>query len=135
MISFLKKIVSIKIVKSSKKLIANVMEMSELSEDVNEKKQQLDRLNFNNIYENKDEVYISLSSFMELLDTTDLNVDMLKVTPKCKHITEINKMKSSSIEVYSIVEDGHVVLCPDVKTCEKHKGYKGDTIKITTVRK
>ena len=133
MISFLKKIVSNKKVNSSKKVMTDVMAMSKLSEEVNEKKEELRGLNYKNLLEKKDEMYISVKDFVEFFDTTEIGLDTF--FSKFKHVTEINKIKSTTIDVYTIVEDEHVVLCPDVKACEKHKGYKGDKIKITTIRR
>lgn len=133
MISFLKRIVSNERVESSKKLMGNVKKISKLSEEVNIREDELTYLDYSNLAENKKDMVISLSDCLELLNTTNLSMDT--IVSKCRHITELNDTKCSTIEVYSIVEDEHVVLCPDVKTCEKHKGYKGDKIKITTIRR
>ena len=133
MISFLKKMVSNNKIKSSKKVMDNVKEISELSEEVNIKKEKLEHADYKNLLEVKKDMYFSLSDFLEFFDNTELGIDMFM--SKCKHITELNNIKSSTIEVYTIVEDNHIVLCPDTHTCEKHKGYKGDKIKITTIRR
>ena len=133
MISFLKKMVSNNKIKSSKKIMDNVKEISELSEEVNVKKKKLEQLEYKNLLEMKEDIYVSLSDFLEFYSNTSLGSDLF--IAKGKHLAELNGTKNSTIEVYSIVEDGHVVLCPDTCTCEQHKKYKGDKIKITMIRR
>ena len=133
MISFLKKIIINNKNKLVKKSLNYIKQISELSDEIGIKQQELKNVEHESLLEKKDEMFISLSDFVELLDTKNFDLDV--IVSKCKHISEIDKMKSSTIEVYSIVEDDHVILCPDVSSCDKHKDYKGDKIKITTIRR
>lgn len=133
MISFLKKICSVNIVESSKELVKYIKDTSKLSEEINLKKQEMDHVNYNYYLENKEDMYISLSDFMNLVETPNLSTDIL--ISKCRHVSELGGMKSSTIDVFTIIEDDHVILCPDVNNCEKHKGYVGSKIRITTVRR
>lgn len=132
MISFLKQIFSVNNSEASKNLVEYIKDTSELSKEINQKKQEMHHMEYKNFLENKDEMFIPLSNFMELIETPNISMDT--IVSKCKHISEINKMRSSTIDVFSIIEDDHVVLCPDVNNCKKHKGHMGDKIKITTIR-
>ena len=133
MFKLLKKIIVGKQSKSSKKVVENIKEISVLSDEINVKKQHINELEFSSLLDRKDEIYISLSDFLEFFNKDDIDIGIL--LSKYKHISEILNVKSSTIDVYTIVEDDHVVLCPDVCSCQKHKKYKGDKIKITTVKR
>lgn len=119
--------------KQTKKYYKKLKVLSIMSDDINKKKEELDNLEYELLHEKKDEMFISLSDFLDLLVIKHLKIQ--DILTRCKHVSELDPTKNSAIEVYMIVENGHIVLCPDVKECETHMGYKGDKVKIVSVRK
>jgi hypothetical protein len=117
----------------SKKLIQTMKKMSILSEEIMKKKGELDDIRFSMLVEKKEEMFISLADFLDLIGTENINID--SVIKKCKHLSELDPESSSVAEVFSIVENDHIILCPDTKNCEAHKNCKGDSIKIVMVKK
>lgn len=114
------------------KWLDNVKSLSLLSDDMNKKQKLIDDAAYNLIKQNKEDLYISLSDFFELINDEKLTMDkILKLT---KHKTEITNFDFSAVEVYPIVENDHIVLCPDKENCEQHKNYEGNKIKIVSVR-
>jgi hypothetical protein len=116
----------------SMKWICNVKSLSKLSDDINKKQTLLNDAAYEIIKTNKEDLYISLSDFFELLNDDKLTMD--KILHLTKHKTEINSSNSSVIEVYPIVENDHIVLCPDKDNCDLHKHYEGNKIKIVSIR-
>ena len=114
------------------KWIENVKSLSRLSDEINKKQTLLNDAAYEIIKTNKEDLYISLSDFFELMNDTKLTMD--KILHTTKHKTEINANNSSVIEVYPILENDHIVLCPDKENCEQHKSYEGNKIKIVSVR-
>jgi len=113
-------------------LIDTIKRISIISDEVAKKKSKLDELEYDLMVNNKDEMFISLADFMELINKPNLTIKDIMVS--CKHVSELSKLPISFINVHSIVENDHVVLCPDAKECELHKDYEGSKIKITMVK-
>ncbi len=118
--------------KNVKEYYKKLKVLSIMSDDLNKRKEEIDNLEYQLLHEKKDEMFISFADFLDLLVVKNLKIQ--DILDKCKHVTELDPSKSSVIEVYMIVEKGHIVLCPDIKECEAHKNYKGDKVKIVSVR-
>jgi hypothetical protein len=120
--------------KKTKKFLERVRKISKLSNEIGGKTKELETKEFEIIMESKDSFYISLSDIVDLIKVPNLKMsDILK---KCIHSNDIHPENSSIIEIYAIPEKGgHLVLCSDVKSCDAHKGYNGNKIRITTVRR
>ena len=94
---------------------------------------ELDDSTTSMLKEQSSSLYISISDLIDIVGRKGFTITDL--ISHSRHIAELNSvMAFSTIEVYPIVEDDHVVLCPDTKSCEKHKNYGGDKIKVVTVR-
>ena len=117
--------------KRKDKFFGQMKRVSELSSEIGSKKKLLKREEYDMILDKKDETYLSFTDFLELMDKKDLSIE--DIVKKCHHISELDK-KASVVELYSIVEDNHIVLCTDIHTCEKHKEYTGSKIRIVTMR-
>ena len=118
-----------------KKLFENISNISKFSNTVGEAKKVLKDTQeqeysheFMLLQENSKDYYISLDSFLKLLDKKDLG--LLDIISSCKHVGEINSILGSCVEVFAIPQQDNILLC-----VEKPEGYKGDKIKIITVRK
>lgn len=119
--------------KKTKEFIQTISNMSKLEHEIHQKQEELESIEYNLLMKDKESVFISLSDFISLLDIQNLSLaDILK---KCKHISELQPKNFSIVEVYSIVEDNHIVLCPDITECTKHNSYKGNKIRIVTIRR
>jgi len=116
-----------------KKFLKKMKKLAKLSNEINQKQEELDDVEFQLMHEKKDEMYISLANFLELMNIEKLKVQ--DILTKCKHVSELDPKQSSTIEVHMVVEKGHIVLCPNTDECDIHKGYKGDKVKIVSVRK
>jgi hypothetical protein len=119
--------------RSAKTFIKNVTKMSFLSEEIKSKVNELNNIEYAVLLEDKDNVYISLSDFIDIIKVSNIKIE--DVISKFKHITELKTDHSSTIELYAIPEDDHIVLCPDIKECDRHKDYKGEKTKITSIRR
>jgi hypothetical protein len=119
--------------RDNKEWISNVKKVSKLSHDIAEKVSELSDIENELFLKNKNELYISVIDFLDLM-SKDGKVTIKDIFQICKHASEISTTKTSIIEVYPIVEQDHIVLCPDIKECEVHKNYKGEKIKIVSVR-
>jgi hypothetical protein len=133
MFDFLNNIFSKRDKIDSKSWIESVKRVSSLSHDINQKINELTEVETELFMKNKKDLFISVPDFLELLQR-DEKVTVKDIFKLCKHVSEISSDKSSVIEVYTIVEDDHIVLCSDLKNCEKHKNYKGEKIKIVSAR-
>jgi hypothetical protein len=93
--------------KSKSKLTSYIKDAAELSQDINKKSKKLDEIEYETILEQKNETFISLADFLEIMDKKDISIkDILKV---CKHISELDKSKFSFIDVYPLVEEDKIV--------------------------
>jgi len=113
------------------KTFESTKKLSNLQNDIAAKKKELDSMEYGILLEQKDEVFISLNDFLDLMEIDALSMDVL--LKRCKHISELDK-KSAVTELYSVVEDDHVVLCPNPKECERHKDTVMTKIRIATIR-
>jgi hypothetical protein len=66
------------------------------------------------------------------MNDEDLSMD--KILKATRHKTEITGGDYSIVEVYPIVENEHIVLCPDKDNCDQHRGYEGSKIKIVSIK-
>ena len=113
--------------KSQSKLTSYIKDAAELSQDINKKSKKLDEIEYETILEQKNETFISLADFLEIMDKKDISIkDILKV---CKHISELDKSKFSFIDVYPLVEEDKIVL-----SINKDPSYTGDKIRIVTAK-
>ena len=113
------------------KLLDDIKTISGLSDEIEKKRAKLYSTEYNALLEKKREVFISLGDFLDMMEIP--NLSMQDIVKRCKHVSELDR-HSSIVELYSITEDGHIVLCSDVHTCEKHKAYTGKKIRIATIR-
>lgn len=132
MLPFLRKLFSVKTV-NAKKFLSIVKEMTVLDKEINSKQTQLEEIEFSLITAQKEDVYISLADFLGLINSNELSIKA--IISKCKHISELNSLSFSTVDVYPIIENDHIVLCPDVKECKQHKDFKGEKIKIISIRR
>lgn len=137
MFPIFKKLIKLKEVKEDK-LFEDVQHLSTLSDEISKKNKSMEAMEFSLLTRQKDVTYISLADFLEMIDDPELS--MAKVISKCKHVGQLLRdgrlsKDVSVVEMYSIVEEDHIVLCNDVTTCEKHKDYSGDKIRILTARR
>ena len=125
--------------KCADKLFCNIQHISKLSNEIEQKKKQIDDIDYEMFNEQKDDVYISLTDFLELIDAPMISIE--KVLSKFKHVCELNGLykditkKVSVVEMYSVVEDSHIVLCSDPANCEEHKHFAGTKLRIITARR
>lgn len=117
---------------SNAKWLDSVKSLSVLSNDINKKQNLLNDVAYKLISENKEDLYISLATFLDLINDEKLTMD--KILSSAKHKTEISGSNFSVVEVYPIVENEHIVLCSDKDNCQLHKHYQGNKIKIVSVR-
>lgn len=116
-----------------KKIFSDIKELSILSNEAGKAKSSLDNKELEILMRQKDELFMSLSDFLEFFDNSNLKLN--DVLCKFKNITEL-KATASVVEMYAITDDsGHIVLCPNTQLCEKHQNYAGQKIRIVTVRK
>jgi len=116
----------------AKDIIEKISKISILTDEISNKNKELLSIQSDIYLKNKKDLYISLNDIIEIINSnsTDLN-DIIK---KCKHISEINSVVSSYIDVHAIVENNHVVLCPDISTCSIHNKYSGSKLRIASVK-
>jgi hypothetical protein len=130
MFNFWNKLASLK-KERRKRFFDKTKQLSILSDELAKKKKQLYNIEYESLLKKQDEVFISLKDFLELMEVSDLSIgDILK---RCRHISEFDS-ESSIVEIYCIPEDNHLVLCEDTKSCEKHKNYSGNKLRISSVR-
>lgn len=107
------------------KLISHIKDIAHLSHDINTKSKVLHELEYCALLEHKNEVFLSLADFLDLMDKKDISIkDILTV---CKHISKIDKSKFSFIDVYPLVEEDRIIL-----STKKDSSYAGDKIRIVT---
>ena len=118
--------------KVSKELFDTIHDITCLSNDIIQKKKDLYSKEYELLLKNKEDVFISLKDFLDLMDIDNLTIKDILV--KCKHSSNIHTQATSSVVLHSIVEDDHIVLCRDIKNCDKHKDCVADKIRITSIR-
>lgn len=117
----------------SKKFVEYMKKVSTLSNDINNKKEDLYDIEYKLLQEQEDEIYIPLKDFLGLLKKENIKInDIMSV---CKHVTEIDSSKFSFIDVHAIEEFDHITLCTDKDSCNRHMGFNGDKIRIVTWRR
>lgn len=119
--------------KAADGILNTIKDVSTFTHIISTKKKELSSQEYALLLEQKEEVFLSLSDFLELVDAPDLKIE--DILCRCKHASEISTKNTSVVNVYTIVEDDHIVLCKDVKSCKKHSSYQGDSIKIITVKR
>ena len=119
---------------SNKKFIKKINQISEITNEINNKKKEVDTLEYEVLLENKDSVYISLDQFLKFMDKGK-TLELKDILSSFIHIDELKSTGKSAIEVYLIPEDNHLVICADKAECEKHKNYKGDPVRITSIKR
>jgi len=117
----------------AKKFLDDVKMMNSLSNEIKTKQERLDTLEYHTLLEKKEEFYLSLSNFLELMEIS--NLGMQEILKRCKHVSELDGKSCSVIEIHAVLEDNHIVLCPDVKECDKHKGMDSEKMKIAMIRR
>lgn len=122
---FLRKLLGIP--NAPSKVISQIKDIAKLSDDINKKTKELSEKEYNFLLEHKEEVFISLDQFLELMDKKDL--DIKDILLSCKHVSDIDSSKFSYIDVYPIIEDTKIIL-----STEQVDSYKGDKIRIVTAR-
>lgn len=133
MLPFLEKIFSSKKKSNNKGFVKKIAKLSILTEEINTRQEKLNELEYEIINERSSEYFLSLKDFLELMNCPNLVIR--DIIQRCQHISELDPTLYSSIDVYAVVENDHIVLCPDIKECEIHKEFKGDPIHIVSVRR
>lgn len=116
---------------NNERTFSALKKISKLSDEINKKTKEMAGQEYSLIIEKKDDYYLSLADFLDLMNKKDLSIK--DIGDRCTHITEL-KNKVAVVEVYAISEGNHIVLCSDTKKCEKHKDYVGDKIKIVSIK-
>jgi hypothetical protein len=123
---FIKKLFGNKLLKDN--ILPNIKELSILSDDINKKKKKIDEIEFEAILANKEEYFITLSDFLDMMEKENISVqDIIKL---CKHISDINTKDFAYIDVYPIIDGSKIIL-----STEEQKEYKGDKIRIVTAKR
>lgn len=124
---FIKKLFGSKSLKKENILPA-IKELSGLSDDVNKKKKKMSEIEFETILTHKDEYFITLSDFLDMLEKENISVqDIIKL---CKHVSDINTKDFAYIDVYPIIDGSKIIL-----STEEQEEYKGDKIRIVTAKR
>lgn len=132
---FLKKLLKLKSSKvsiESKEFFESIKDISQLSTEISKQQRTLHNKEYDLLLKNKDEVFISLTDFLNLMEIENLTIK--DIITKCKHSSEVGISQTSSVILHSIIEDDHIVLCRDIENCEKHKDHIAHKIKIATVK-
>lgn len=119
--------------KKQNKLLGDVKSLSDASNEVGKRVEDLNKLEMGILLEQRDEYFLSLDDFLEIIDLDDWRFS--DIVSKFKHISDIDTSKFSTVEIVAIPDNDHIILCPDPKTCKQHKDFKGDTLKIVSVRR
>ena len=121
--------------KDTQKFLGKVKKISKLTDSINKQSKKLESEEYNLILESKEDIYISLESFLNIIDRAN-NLTMTDIMEKCVHITDLKDSDVAYIDVYAISDnDGHVVLCANPSKCDVHKDYDGDPIRIISLRR
>src|SRR5271157_5984391 len=100
--AFLSKLFSTNKSTNATNFFDKVKRISLLTDQIEKNKSSLEELEYDLVYKNKDEMYISLTDFLKLVDNPKISIR--DITNACKHISEINKKDFSIISIYSVVE-------------------------------
>jgi len=130
MITLLDKIFETK-AKKSEKIFRDTKSIVGKQNEIAEQKKELDDLEYSIILEKKNEFFISLADFIDLMDMDDFSMNV--ILKKCKHSSEL-AATTSIVEVSALIEDEHIVLCLNPKKCELHKSKSMQKLRIATVR-
>jgi len=132
MIPFLERAFSKTKKKLAKSFVDHVSTISSLSDEMGKHKKELTEAEYRFILSDKENIFISLSDFLDIMYVSPLSMDMiLKI---CKHRSEIKPEISEVIEIAAIPDGDHIVLCPDPTKCEQHKNYCGKPLRIITAK-
>lgn len=115
------------------KLVKGIAEISTVTDEIGHKTDEVNAIEIDMLMEKSDEYFVSLNDFMKIIDLDDWRFS--DIVSKFKHFSDLNSGMFSIVNISAINEDGHIVLCPDTTTCKKHKGYKGDTLRIASIRR
>ncbi len=119
----------------SSKFLKKVHNLTALSDEVNRKKKELSTVEYDLLMENKDVAYISLDAFLKFINKGGA-LDLNDILSSFRHINDLKDTGVSAIEIYAIpMADGHIELCSDVKKCERHKDFRGDPLRISTIKR
>jgi len=116
----------------SQDLFNHYKEMIKLSSELTEKQRNLSNKEYDLLLKNKNDVFLSLGDFLDLMEIDNLSIK--DVISRCKHSSELFPSQSSSIIVHSIIEGDHIILCKDIENCAQHKDSIANKIKITTIK-
>jgi len=117
--------------KKSSKLFDTAIDIVSKQNDVAEKNKELDDLEYKMMLDKKDEFFISLEDFIEMMDSSDITMNT--ILKKCRHTSDIAGV-SSVVEMHAFLEDGHIVLCSDRTNCAIHKNNPSQKLRISTIR-
>lgn len=117
----------------SKNWIKKIKELSILSNEANKLNKKISNLEFDILDTQKDFLYIKIGDLINIL-SSDEELSVKNILNKSKHIKELTNENTSIIEVFPVIENDHIVLCPDVENCSVHKDFKGNKIKIISIR-
>lgn len=115
--------------------LTDINSMLTSSDIANLHKTRANMINSDTILSKKKELYISLDNILQLIENKgELTVDNLM--SKCRHLSELTGTGTSILVDAIPHEDGkHIILCQDMHNCELHKGFLGDKIHITMIKK
>ena len=115
------------------KIVEDLASISKITDDIGHKVEEVNAIEIDMLLEKKDEYFLSLNDFMKIIDLEDWRFS--DIVSKFVHLSDLNSSLFSVVNMSAISEEGHIVLCPDPKTCRKHRKYKGDTLSIASLRR
>ena len=116
--------------KNAAKFYEDIQTLTDKTVSIATQQQEVEDLKYKMLLDNKDETFISLKDFLELMDLKGLTMN--DILSKCVHVSDLDT-NSSVVEMAAVIEDDHIVLCKNLYKCEKHRNSKPAKLRITTV--
>jgi|YNPMSStandDraft_1061717.scaffolds.fasta_scaffold09238_3 predicted KAP-like P-loop ATPase len=120
-------------VKAVPKFISAIKKITSLTNEIEKLSEELQEEQANFVLQYQNEFFLSLKDFLSIVDTID-NLSIEEILLLFKHVSEIKPESFSTVTLYAIPENNHIVLCEDIQRCEVHKGFKGKPVNIVTIK-
>lgn len=115
--------------------VSNFLQKAEriitLANAIEDKKKALSEAEYKLLSENKDDVFISLRNFLEIIESS--HISMEEVLKKCQHRHELSG-ESVALAVDAFVENNHLIFCIDKLNCLQHKDVVSSKVNLVTLR-
>ncbi|HRT69640.1 MAG TPA: hypothetical protein P5173_05445 [Bacilli bacterium] len=111
--------------------LASKKKIVDLRYAIENQKQQLADAEYKLLVENKDDIFLSLSDFLEIMK--EPNISIQTVLLKCKHRAEISEsVKYFDVDVYT--DSSHIIICLDKENCDHHRNEISNPLKLVTLK-